>query len=88
MVTTVNTHEAKTHLSRLLAQVESGEEVVIARAGKPIAKLVRLPGPEFVREFDSGHLYGHLNPGWDEPTMSDAEISEWENGPLVNEDNA
>ncbi len=37
----VNVHQAKTHLSRLLAQVESGEEVVIARNGKPIARLVR-----------------------------------------------
>ena len=38
----VNVHKAKTHLSRLLAQVEDGEEVVIARNGKPIARLVRL----------------------------------------------
>ena len=38
--TTVNTHEAKTQLSRLLALVEKGEEIVIARNGKPIAKLV------------------------------------------------
>lgn len=37
---TVNTHEAKTHLSRLLACVEQGEEIVIARNGKPIARLV------------------------------------------------
>jgi len=36
----VNIHEAKTHLSRLLARVAAGEEVVIARAGKPIARLV------------------------------------------------
>ena len=36
----VNVHEAKTHLSRLLQQVEAGEEVVIARAGKPVARLV------------------------------------------------
>jgi len=36
----VNVHEAKTHLSRLLERVERGEEVVIARAGKPIARLV------------------------------------------------
>lgn len=35
----VNIHEAKTHLSRLLEAVESGDEVVIARAGKPIATL-------------------------------------------------
>lgn len=37
---TVNVHEAKTHLSRLLADVERGEEVVIARAGKPVARLL------------------------------------------------
>lgn len=36
----VNVHEAKTHFSRLLARVEQGEEVIIARAGKPIARLV------------------------------------------------
>ena len=40
-MTVVNVHEAKTHLSRLLAQVEAGEEVVIARNGKPVAQLVR-----------------------------------------------
>jgi len=36
----VNVHDAKTHLSRLLERVEAGEEVVIARAGRPIARLV------------------------------------------------
>jgi len=48
----VNVREAKTHLSRLLAMVEAGEEVVIGRAGRPIARLVpyapdiaqRIPG--------------------------------------------
>ena len=40
MSKTVNVHEAKTHLSRLLEAVEAGEDVVIARAGKPIARLV------------------------------------------------
>lgn len=40
MSTTVNIHEAKTHLSRLLEKVSQGEEVVIARAGKPVARLV------------------------------------------------
>jgi prevent-host-death family protein len=38
----VNIHEAKTHLSRLLAQVEAGEEVIIARNGDPVAKLVAI----------------------------------------------
>jgi prevent-host-death family protein len=49
---TVNIHEAKTHLSRLVERVEAGEEVVIARAGRPVARLVpfrartqpRIPG--------------------------------------------
>lgn len=36
----VNVHEAKTHLSRLLEQVEAGEEIVLARNGKAVAKLV------------------------------------------------
>jgi prevent-host-death family protein len=37
----VNVHEAKTRLSRLLQEVEDGEEIVIARNGKPVARLVR-----------------------------------------------
>lgn len=36
----VNVHEAKTHFSKLLAKVERGQEVVISRAGKPVARLV------------------------------------------------
>ncbi|HDL86114.1 MAG TPA: type II toxin-antitoxin system Phd/YefM family antitoxin [Candidatus Acetothermia bacterium] len=48
----VNIHEAKTQLSKLLARVREGEEIIIAKAGKPIARLVpvvdrpsrRLPG--------------------------------------------
>jgi len=36
----VNVHEAKTHFSQLLQRVEAGEEVTIARAGKPVAKLI------------------------------------------------
>jgi prevent-host-death family protein len=39
----VNVHEAKTHLSRLLTRAEKGDEIVIARAGKPVAMLVRVP---------------------------------------------
>jgi len=36
----VNIHEAKTHLSELLVRVKEGEEIIIAKAGKPIARLV------------------------------------------------
>ncbi len=39
---TVNIHEAKTHLSRLLLRVQRGEEIIIAKAGRPIAKLTPL----------------------------------------------
>ena len=42
----VNIHEAKTHLSRLIARVEQGEEVLIARAGEPVARLVRAEAPQ------------------------------------------
>ena len=52
MAVKINIHEAKTHFSRLLARVCEGEEVVIAKAGKPVARLVpvgkrpkqRIPG--------------------------------------------
>jgi prevent-host-death family protein len=65
--TTVNIHEAKTHLSRLLEQVRNGEEVVIAKAGKPVARLVaidrrparRVPG------MDKGKVIIH--PDFDDP---------------------
>lgn len=40
MAETFNIHEAKTHLSRLLRRAQSGEEIVIARGGKPIARLL------------------------------------------------
>ena len=46
----VNVHEAKTHLSKLLEQVRMGEEVVIAKSGKPVARLVAIEGPRKRRE--------------------------------------
>jgi len=45
----VNIHEAKTHLSRLLQRVAAGEEITIARAGKPIAKLIAVVEKPAVR---------------------------------------
>lgn len=56
---TVNIHEAKTHLSRLLEQVAGGEEVVIAKAGKAIARLVPLAAAPKKRQL--GLLKGKLN---------------------------
>ena len=45
MPRTINVHEAKTHLSRLLDEVEDGEEIILAKAGKPVARLVPLESP-------------------------------------------
>lgn len=46
---TYNIHDAKTHLSRLIEQVENGEDVVIARAGVPVARLVPVVIPANAR---------------------------------------
>ncbi len=47
MKSTVNVHEAKTHFSKLLARVEKGERITVARAGKPVARLIpaEVPAP-------------------------------------------
>jgi prevent-host-death family protein len=45
----VNIHQAKTHLSRLLQRVAEGEEVIIARAGQPVARLVRIQSRQATR---------------------------------------
>jgi prevent-host-death family protein len=55
---TVNMQEAKTHLSRLVDRAAAGEEIVIAKAGKPIAKLV--PLTETTRRVRFGTLAGVL----------------------------
>jgi prevent-host-death family protein len=47
----INVHAAKTHLSQLLARVEAGEELVLARAGHPIAKLVPFQVTRAPRKF-------------------------------------
>ncbi|MFB4423870.1 type II toxin-antitoxin system Phd/YefM family antitoxin [Streptomyces sp. QL37] len=54
-----NVHEAKTHFSRILQQVETGEEVVISRAGEPIAKVVPLRSK--VNRTDYGSLRGQIH---------------------------
>lgn len=56
MARQVNMHEAKTHFSKLAEAVEAGEEIVIARAGKPVMRLVKIEEvqqaivPGFARE--------------------------------------
>ena len=54
----VNTHEAKTHLSRLLERVAMGEEVIIAKAGTPVAKLV--PIKKAAHGFKFGSAKGEI----------------------------
>jgi prevent-host-death family protein len=62
----VNVHEAKTQLSRLLQEVEDGEEIVIARNGTPVAKLV--PHVEQPKPREPGWAKGRIEilPGFDE----------------------
>lgn len=77
MTTTVNVHDAKTQLSKLLADVERGEEVVIARRGKPIAKLVPVTDVRERAPWGSLELPGPPidDSVWD--PMSDEELREW-----------
>jgi len=58
MATTVNIHDAKTHLSRLVDEVASGAEIIIAKAGKPMARLAPLSTP--VRKKKLGLLKGRI----------------------------
>lgn len=58
MATTVNIHEAKTHLSRLVDEVAAGAEVIIAKAGKPLARLSPISTP--VRKKRLGLLKGRI----------------------------
>jgi prevent-host-death family protein len=71
----VNVHEAKTQLSRLLERVLQGEEVVIAKAGKPVARLVRCK-PQARRVLGSAEGTVWFAPDWDAP-MSDQEVKEF-----------
>ena len=69
----VNVHDAKTHFSRLLARVHMGEEIIIAKAGKPYAKLVPL-GP--VKERKPGIAQGAVTDSFFDP-LSEDELQAW-----------
>lgn len=73
----VNIHQAKTQLSKLLVEVERGREVVVARNGKPIAKLVPFPAPAKKR-LRTGDWKGRIwmSDDFDAP-LSDGELKEW-----------
>jgi len=66
-MTTINIYEAKTQLSKLVEQAASGEDVIIARGGKPVARLTRLQPPR--RKIRFGVLKGRVRvaPDFDAP---------------------
>ena len=72
----VNVHEAKTHLSKLLAEVEKGREIVLARDGKPVAKLI--PFREKKNRITFGDLKGRIwiADDFDDP-LPDELMKEW-----------
>ncbi len=72
-MTTFNIHAAKTHLSRLVDDVARGEEVVIARAGKPVAKLVPFNAPTAPPRRVLGIMAGQMRIGddFDDPLPDD-----------------
>ncbi len=67
---TVNIHRAKTHLSKLVEQVSQGEEIIIAKAGKPLAKLVPLGAVRTLRKpgLRKGRI--HVGDDFDRPLPS------------------
>jgi len=71
-VVSYNIHEAKTQLSRIVERVERGEEVIISRAGTPVAKVV--PLTRTVRRRGRGTLRGKLRlaEDWDSGCVNDA----------------
>ncbi len=71
----VNVHAAKTHLSRLLDAAAAGEEIVIAKAGKPYARLVPMTQPKRVPGAAKGK--GRVTRKFFEPLLK-AELAAWE----------
>jgi prevent-host-death family protein len=74
---TVTIHQAKTNLSRLIEQASQGEEIIIARGSKPVARLVPVGAVKGKRQ--PGSLKGKLvvGPEFFEP-LPDDELSRWE----------
>jgi prevent-host-death family protein len=67
-----NIHDAKTNLSRIIERVESGEEIIISRAGHPVAKVV--PLTRKTKRTGRGSLRGRLvaAPDWDSAEVNEA----------------
>jgi prevent-host-death family protein len=73
---TVNIHEAKTHLSRLVDQAANGEPFVIAKAGKPLVKVVPLNAPDAGQVKRLGFLKGQIEVPDDFNTMGNKDIEQ------------
>ena len=71
---TVNIHEAKTHLSRLLEKAIKGEPFVIAKAGKPLVKVLPIDAPVGTQVRRTGFLNGQFSIPDDFDQMGSAEI--------------
>lgn len=71
---TVNMHEAKTHLSRLVRDAAAGEPFVIARAGKPVVKVIAVDAPDAGRSSRVGFLVGRIAVPDDFDRMGESEI--------------
>ena len=71
---TVNIHEAKTHLSRLVEQAARGEPFVIAKAGKPLVKVMALSAPETGQQRRLGFMAGQIAVPEDFDRLGSAEI--------------
>jgi prevent-host-death family protein len=67
----VNVHEAKTHFSRLIERVLGGEEVVIAKAGRPVAKLVPVGREQAARQPGSARGEVKIADDFDAPLPDD-----------------
>ena len=76
---TVTVHAAKTHLSRLIAQAERGEEVIIARGKTPVARLVPYRLEQAKRGFGSMKGRATIGPEFWEP-LPEEELKLWEGG--------
>jgi prevent-host-death family protein len=75
-MTTVNIHEAKTHLSQLIEKAVQGEPFVIAKAGKPLVKVTALDRPTGARARRLGFMKGQLKVPRDFDRMGSAEIEQ------------
>ena len=73
----VNIHHAKTHLSRLLEQVALGEEIIIAKAGRPIAKLVPVSKRKRPRKLGSAKGDFVVPDDFNDPLPKEVEDSFW-----------